>query len=283
MAHHALLRNVPTALASNGHRINAATAKRIAQAGIRRVAVSLDGASPDTHDDLRQLPGSFQAALAGIEALQAAGVSTQINCTISQKNIAEKELILQLAKATGADALHVFLLVPVGCGAELPTDVMLQPHETEAFLAWFSQQEHEVDLQLKATCAPQVMRIRKRLVPDQSPDQGPDQDSAIAPASPTNGPALHQHTRGCLAGTGVLFIDHTGEIFPCGYLPVSCGSIRQQRLADIWASSPGFNNCVIRKRFTAPAANAATSPAAVVVGPRAMRNTATCWEATRNA
>lgn len=165
LALHAQLRDMPTALASNGHRITPATAKRIAQAGLRRVAVSLDGASPETHDELRQLPSSFNAALAGLAALQDAGISTQINCTISHKNIHEKELILQLAQAAGVDALHVFLLVPVGCGAELPTDVMLQPHETEAFLAWFSQQEQWTDIQFKATCAPQVMRIRSRLAP----------------------------------------------------------------------------------------------------------------------
>ena len=108
LAHHAQAVGLPTALASNGHGIDRGTARRLARAGIRRVAVSLDGASPATHDDLRQLPGSFEAALAGITALQQEGISTQINCTISLKNLAEKQQILDLALATGVDALHVF-------------------------------------------------------------------------------------------------------------------------------------------------------------------------------
>jgi radical SAM protein with 4Fe4S-binding SPASM domain len=48
-------------------------------------------------------------------------------------------------------------------------------------------------------------------------------------------------TKGCLAGTGVCFISHEGEVFPCGYLPALAGDLRKQSLADIWTSSIVFN------------------------------------------
>ena len=47
-------------------------------------------------------------------------------------------------------------------------------------------------------------------------------------------------TRGCLAGTGVCFVNHRGDVFPCGYLPVSAGSVREENLADIWQQAPIF-------------------------------------------
>jgi radical SAM protein with 4Fe4S-binding SPASM domain len=51
---------------------------------------------------------------------------------------------------------------------------------------------------------------------------------------------LHAATKGCLAGTGAGFVLHRGEVFPCGYLPVSAGNIRQQRFTEIWQGSPLF-------------------------------------------
>jgi radical SAM protein with 4Fe4S-binding SPASM domain len=53
--------------------------------------------------------------------------------------------------------------------------------------------------------------------------------------------SLHSITKGCLAGTAVCFVSHDGEVFPCGYLPVSAGNVRQQNFADIWRDSAIFN------------------------------------------
>jgi radical SAM protein with 4Fe4S-binding SPASM domain len=47
-------------------------------------------------------------------------------------------------------------------------------------------------------------------------------------------------TKGCLAGTGVCFVSHRGEVFPCGYLPVEAGNIRSQPYRAIWEGSPLF-------------------------------------------
>ncbi len=45
---------------------------------------------------------------------------------------------------------------------------------------------------------------------------------------------MNAMTKGCLAGTGVCFVSHRGEVFPCGYLPVEAGNIRQQPFREIW-------------------------------------------------
>ena len=71
----------------------------------------------------------------------------------------------------------------------------------------------------------------------------------------STGMALHPHaaqsgqghpqgmnamTKGCLAGTGVCFISHRGEVYPCGYLPVLAGDLNQQSFAEIWEHAPVF-------------------------------------------
>jgi radical SAM protein with 4Fe4S-binding SPASM domain len=55
-----------------------------------------------------------------------------------------------------------------------------------------------------------------------------------------NGQHLSAMTRGCLAGTSVCFVSNEGEVFPCGYLPVSAGNTRVERFADIWNGSRVF-------------------------------------------
>ncbi|MBV9087262.1 MAG: SPASM domain-containing protein, partial [Acidobacteriaceae bacterium] len=51
---------------------------------------------------------------------------------------------------------------------------------------------------------------------------------------------MNAMTKGCLAGTGVCFISHEGEVFPCGYLPVKAGDLRQQTFAEVWSDSQVF-------------------------------------------
>jgi AdoMet-dependent heme synthase len=52
---------------------------------------------------------------------------------------------------------------------------------------------------------------------------------------------LNAMTKGCLAGTGVCFISHEGEVYPCGYLPVVAGDLGQQTFLDIWENSTVFH------------------------------------------
>ena len=51
---------------------------------------------------------------------------------------------------------------------------------------------------------------------------------------------MHAVTKGCLAGSGVCFVSHKGEVFPCGYLPVPCGDVTRQSFREIWEGSEVF-------------------------------------------
>jgi radical SAM protein with 4Fe4S-binding SPASM domain len=221
------------AVASNGTLIDDAIAPRMKSLGVQRVSLSIDGSTAHTHDRFRGQAGSFAAAWRGFDALRRADLSAQINTTVTRANRHELADLLTMAIARGADALHVFMLVPVGCGATLDDTVRLTPNETEEALRWLAEQSHaHADrIHIKATCAPQYFRILRQSQPPHT--QTPTQHTTH-PHSPHS---LHAMTRGCLAGTGVCFISRTGNVQPCGYLPISAGNVRTQSLSELWQSS----------------------------------------------
>ncbi|MGM0787162.1 MAG: radical SAM protein, partial [Thermodesulfobacteriota bacterium] len=103
-------------MAPNGTLIDRQIAAKMAESGIQRISVSLDGATAETHDGFRGVSGAFDAAISGIETARAAGIEFQVNTTITKLNSGEIPKIFKLAEKLGAVALHIFLLVPTGRG-----------------------------------------------------------------------------------------------------------------------------------------------------------------------
>jgi AdoMet-dependent heme synthase len=271
LAEYATSRGIRTALATNGTLVTKDVAEKIKNAGIRRVSISLDGADAATHDSFRGIPGAFDAAIYGMRNLQQVGVSVQINTTIARHNAHQLPDVLEMARRLGADALHTFLLVPVGCGVDIAAEQMVPPEEYERMLNWFYDQSLEGGIELKATCAPHYFRVmRQRRAADKMAGREHSapaiaDPSAIGPTditmpgstgislkpSGSGGHAgghpgghpgdMNAMTKGCLAGTGVCFISHEGEVFPCGYLPALAGDLRKQSFAEIWNDSAVFH------------------------------------------
>ena len=275
LARYATDKGLRVALATNGTLVTKEIARMIVDAGVKRVSISLDGADADTHDSFRGIPGAFDAAVYGLRNLKTLGMSVQINMTIARHNAHQLPQVLELAKSLGADALHTFLLVPVGCGVDIADEQMVPPAEYEKMLNWFYDRSLEGGIELKATCAPHYFRVVRqrraaegrsaRAAAEAHSAQPASNQAAIGPtdmmmpgatgillkpnASPvghhTGHPSGHPSdmnamTKGCLAGTGVCFISHEGEVFPCGYLPVIAGDLRQQNFADIWDNAEVF-------------------------------------------
>lgn len=228
IAKHAVSRGLSVAMATNGTLVDDDTARKIVEAGIARVSISFDGANEETHDNFRKIPGSFKRSIEGFKRLKKLGMSMQINCTIAKHNVEQIDELYKLALELGADALHVFMLVPVGCGVQIADDQMLHPAKYEEVLNHFYDLSKEAKIQTKATCAPHYFRIMR--------ERAKEEGITISPK--THGMAAM--TKGCLAGTGVCFVSHKGEVFPCGYLPVEAGHVKKQKFVDIWKNSPVF-------------------------------------------
>ncbi len=228
IAKYAVKKGLTVALATNGTLVDEVMAKKIVEAGVSRVSISLDGADPETHDNFRKLKGSFERANEGFNHLKKLGMSMQINCTIAKHNSHQLHDLYNLCLKLGAEAMHIFMLVPVGCGVEIADDQMLEPERYEYILNQFYDLSKEAKIQTKATCSPHYFRIMRQ--------RAKEEGITITPK--THGMAAM--TKGCLAGTGVCFVSHKGEVFPCGYLPVTAGHIKKQPFKEIWKDSPVF-------------------------------------------
>jgi radical SAM protein with 4Fe4S-binding SPASM domain len=228
---------IPVALATNGTLVDETLAEKIAASGIRRVSISLDGAKADTHDRFRKMPGSFERAVSGFTCLRSLGMSMQVNATLTRHNVHELDDIYGLSLGLGAEALHYFLLVPVGCGLEIKEEFQLTSEEYENALLKIYKQASEGKIHIRPICAPHYFRIlaqKKSFFPRPIPPPAKREEGGRGVST------LNQISKGCLAGTGICFVSHKGEVFPCGYLPVHCGNVRERSLKEIWESAPLF-------------------------------------------
>ncbi|CAN2041034.1 AdoMet-dependent heme synthase [Candidatus Magnetomoraceae bacterium gMMP-15] len=216
-------------MAPNGTLITEKTAIKMIDAGIKRISISLDGNTKESHDAFRGVEGAFDAALQGIKYVREAGLEFQINTTITKQNLELIPKIQNLAIKLGAVAHHIFLLVPTGRGKYI-LDQEISAKQYEETLNWFYDQQGKTDLQLKATCAPHYYRILRQRA----------KKEGKSVTFKTHG--LDAVTRGCLGGTGFCFISHTGIVQPCGFLDLNCGDITKASFASIWNNSEIFKN-----------------------------------------
>ncbi|AEB67928.1 MAG: radical SAM protein [Methanothrix soehngenii] len=198
---------IRVSLASNGTLITSGLAEEIADSGVSRVSISLDGADAAMHDHGRG-QGSFERSIKGIENLRGR-VDFQINFTVTQKNQSELIRIFDLAEKLGAAALHIFFLVPTGRGRE---EDVITPVRQEEMLRQIEGEMDRRTLEVQVTCAPQYARLKK--------------------------PGHGRGSGGCLAGRRFVFVSRKGEVYPCGYLPLRVGSVREKNFIEIWENSP---------------------------------------------
>ena len=198
---------IRVSLASNGTLITSGLAEEIADSGVSRVSISLDGADAAMHDHGRG-QGSFERSIRGIENLRGR-VDFQINFTVTQKNQSELIRIFDLAEKLGAAALHIFFLVPTGRGRE---EDVITPVRQEEMLRQIEGEMDRRTLEVQVTCAPQYARLKK--------------------------PGHGRGSGGCLAGRRFVFVSRKGEVYPCGYLPLRVGSVREKNFIEIWENSP---------------------------------------------
>ena len=194
LARYATEKGLLVALATNGTLVTKEVARMICDSGVKRVAISLDGADSSTHDSFRGISGAFDAAVQGLRNLQELGMSTQINMTIARHNARQLPQVLALARNLGADALHTFLLVPVGCGVNIAADQMVPPAEYEEMLNWFYDQSKVGGIELKATCAPHYYRVLRQRRAEEQPSALAAAAAAEAQHAAANGDhAAHGH------------------------------------------------------------------------------------------
>ena len=213
--------------------------RRLKEAGAGQMALSPDFPRPELHDGFRGVPGAFAKTMKAIEWAHRHDMPLQINTTLCGESAAYLPEMVDLVKSLGVVFWEVFFLVPMGRGTGLSG---LTADQCEELFGVLYRAQKDAKFLVKITEAPHYRRyVAQREAEGAARRQRGD---ASLPASlmRTEGPG---HTiglapQGVNSGNGFLFISHTGDIFPSGFLPITAGNVRRDRLDAIYRESPLF-------------------------------------------
>ena len=205
---------------------------RLKQCGLARLAVSLDGSNREVHDAFRGLVGSFDRTMDAIEWANEVGLPVQINTTFSRRNYEDFDSIAKIIGSKKIALWSVFFLVPTGRGK---LGDLLAGDEFEYIFAKLYRLSQTASFHIKTTEAQHFRRfmlqqdvVKKKTKPTPTGSAEKVQDT------------IGRAPRGLNDGKGFVFISHTGEVYPSGFLPITGGNIRLQSLSDIYRESSIF-------------------------------------------
>ncbi|EMA46068.1 Fe-S oxidoreductase [Halococcus saccharolyticus DSM 5350] len=239
----------------------------VADAGLRRMALSIDGGSATTHDELRQERGSFDQTLQAARDAQAAGLPIQINTTVCAETVDELPAIRDLVADLGAVLWSVFFLVPIGRGRVLDP---ISPDRAERVLEWLCTVSDEASFGIKTTEAPHYRRV--------AIERDRADHATRKPAEDGIGRRL-----GITAGNGFAFINHTGEVYPSGFLPETAGTSNTRVSSTCTENQSCSKLFETRTPSRASAARVSTSTFAAGAGRERTRTLVTHWQVIRSA
>jgi radical SAM protein with 4Fe4S-binding SPASM domain len=197
-------------------------ARRLRKHGVVIAAVSLDGFNAESHDYVRGLPGSFDAAVKGMLALRRAGILLHINITAMEYNMVQMEPLMDLVEELGTGILLMYQLVPVGRGRGIG-QAALDLGANERLIRFMAHAQRTTRAIMEPVAGPQYWPF---LLQQNGIDGGP-----LLRLAET---VFH----GCSAGRGFVYIKPNGEVWPCPFIEISCGSVRHTPFSAIWDSAP---------------------------------------------
>jgi radical SAM protein len=206
--------------------------RKVKDAGVRRVAVSIDGPAAESHDAFRGFHGSFEMALRIARSVGEAGLSLQVNTTVSRYNVDRLDEFIELVSSLNAVQWSLFFLVPTG--RALSAD-MISPEEHERVFNWLYELSGKAPFDIKSTAAPAYRRVVIQKATDSGVNGGTLAGAGYRYEDGLNRPAL-----GVNDGKGFCFISHVGDVCPSGFLPLPAGNVRERSLVDIYRNSRLF-------------------------------------------
>ena len=221
-------RGIRTTIGSNGTLIDQEMARKMVEAGVMSVAISVDGADAQTHDSFRGISGTFEETFKGIEACRNAGLPFQFNMVIRKETLPQLKDMLRLALDSSANAAEVFDLVAAGRAKQECQSQVLSNDERKGVMEWLAQYQEEYPLIIRVPACPMYPLTLQR--------------KHIQPAhfSADMLRRIPYYDRGCAAGMpmGYVMIQCNGEVNPCMLLQVELGNVREQNIVSIWEDSP---------------------------------------------
>ena len=198
--------------------------------GLSRLAVSLDGSTGNIHDRFRQVPGSYGWTMDCIKYAHEVSLPIQINTTVSRHNLHDLPALADLLLTMSITLWSVFFLVPTGRGK---AEDGISADDYERVFQFLVDLYLKAPFDIKTTAAPHYRRVLLQRLKDIPAQQCPKKLLQAGPIA---------RAAGVNEGRGFLFISHTGEIYPSGFLPISAGNIRRNSLIDVYRNSPLFRD-----------------------------------------
>lgn len=221
--------------------------ERLRDAGLSRLAVSLDGSTAALHDHFRGVAGSWAWTVGMLEAARHLGLSTQINTTISSHNVHDLEPLIHLMDRLGIALWSVFFIVPTGRAR--PED-LASAEEFERTFHRLYDLSATAPFDIKTTAAPHYRRVI--LQRQRAERRAGERDEVPIPMTGGVGFSLADgvgRAKGVNDGDGFVFVSHRGEIYPSGFLPLSAGNVRTDDLVDVYRNHELFRALRDRDRL----------------------------------
>ena len=201
--------------------------RKLQRHGVEALGLSLDGSSASRHDSIRGVPGTFDRTLQAIQWAEQLGMPVQINTLISAETADDMPAIFDLLQPRSIARWSLFFLISVGRGKVLQP---LTPQQTETLMAWIYETSQFAPFIMATTEAPSYRRVALDLM------RAEGKTGEQIKRSPA------MRGSGIRDGNGVMFVSHTGDICPAGFLPLSAGNVRRDNLVDIYRNSELFES-----------------------------------------
>jgi len=206
--------------------VTRARLEELRDAGLARLAVSLDGSTAEAHDAFRRVRGSYRYTMRVVEDARELGLPLQINTTVSRQTAHDLPAIARRVEDAGAVLWALFFLISVG---RATADQELVADEIEQVLDWAVELQGRVPFGVKTTEAPHHHRVLAQRLAAVRP--------SVLPSGP---PPVGRARRAVTDGNGFLFVDHLGAICPSGFLPLAVGNVRSDDLVEVYRTDPLF-------------------------------------------
>ena len=232
--------------------LNEENLQRVKENGAKAISLSLDGSTPERHDDFRQVPGSFDLTTRGWQTARKIGLKLQLNTTVTRYNLEDLPEIFRLVLEYGAMTWSAFFLVPTGRGK---AEDEVSPAEYEAVMHFLYDCSKYISA--KTTEGHHYKRVvLQRTILDEKGLNVEDYfelhpiyfqlrdemlkivaEKDLQPKEAIRRTPMHIN-----AGNGFVFISRRGDVFPSGFMPVKVGNVREKSLVDIYREAPLFND-----------------------------------------
>lgn len=203
-------------LVTNGKLITKETARNLSRAGVKHVAISIDGATKETHEKFR--PNTYNKAVSAIKILKDEDIKVRVSTTLMKPNVSECALLVDKCIEWGVEHLNYDAFDLIGRGALHP-EYQLSGSDWDFVVNYLFP---------KALSVADNMRI-KVSIPTIYADKIDFTDS-------------HIETVSCTAGESQLEILPDGSVVPCYIMAARpefrSDNLKEQSLKDIWANSP---------------------------------------------